>query len=161
MQRSEKCHSHYSTINHGASQWVLRSDRYLSFLAQCKEIPFYLIFKIMSITCRFHYFDLVVTLYISFWHVKHFFKVTMLRKINIRLLHHFGNTINLQQTQLLIILLIRSQNTLYIHVAQRTVNKKNKHIYIFYMIRRMQQGTAISAVLNWNNITYYVIYRVI
>ena len=55
----------------------------------------------------------------------------MLRKINIRLLHHFGNTISLQQTQLLIILLIRSQNTLYIHVAQRTVNKKNKHIYIF------------------------------
>ena len=38
LQRSKRCHGHYSMIYHAMFQWVTRSDIHLSFLAQRKEI---------------------------------------------------------------------------------------------------------------------------
>ena len=65
LQRSKECRGHYSTLYHATSQWIMRSDTHLFFWHIVKN-SVHLKFKIMSITCRFHVSDIVLTLLISY-----------------------------------------------------------------------------------------------
>ena len=62
LQRSKKCHGHYSTTYHATSQWIIRSDIYTS---QYEE-SVYLKFKIIAIARRFHVSDVVYIWYCIF-----------------------------------------------------------------------------------------------
>ena len=87
-QRSKRCSSHYSKMYHAKSQWVKKSDTQLSFLHNVKKAVG-LKFKSMSIPCGFQVIDKVLILYISYSHVRNYFKVTLLFQINLLLLKHF------------------------------------------------------------------------
>ena len=65
LQRSKECRGHYSTLYHATSQWIMRSDTHLFFWHNVQK-SVHLKFKIMSITCRFHVSDMVLTLLISY-----------------------------------------------------------------------------------------------
>ena len=60
LQRSKECCGHYSTLYHATSQWIMRSETHLFFWHNVKK-SVHLKFKIMSITCRFHVSDMVLT----------------------------------------------------------------------------------------------------
>ena len=66
------CKDQRNAVYTTTSQWIMRSDTHLSFWHNVKK-SVQLKFKIMSITCRFHISTVVLTLYISYQHVRNKF----------------------------------------------------------------------------------------
>ena len=90
MQRPKKYYdqNHYCTIYHATSQWVIRSDTHI-FLWHNVKKSVRLKSKALSITRRFQVFHVVLTLYLSFKHVKKHFKgEALLFQVNLPLLLH-------------------------------------------------------------------------
>ena len=65
LEKSKKCRVHYSMTYYSTSQMIMRS---LHLTHGKKSV--HSNFKFISISCRFHVSDVVLTLYISYYHVR-------------------------------------------------------------------------------------------